>query len=127
MNASPNKARDVFVAAVRLAPELWDAYLAEACGVDEALLDRVRNLLAAHKAAGSVLEPAAGGLAVTTDESPSEQPGAVIGPYKLLEQIGEGGFGVVFLAEQTEPVRRRVALKVIKPGMDSKQVVTRFE
>ena len=57
----------------------------------------------------------------------SENPGAVIGPYKLLEQIGEGGFGVVFMAEQTHPVRRKVALKIIKPGMDSKQVVARFE
>src|ERR671932_22344 len=67
-------------------------------------------------------------LVATIDEpSVTERPGAVIGPYKLLEQIGEGGFGVVFLAEQTKPVRRRVALKVLKPGMDSKQVVARFE
>ena len=56
-----------------------------------------------------------------------ERPGDVIGSYKLLEQIGEGGFGVVFLAEQTEPVRRKVALKVLKPGMDTRQVVARFE
>src|SRR5205085_9242551 len=54
-------------------------------------------------------------------------PGTVIGPYKLLEQIGEGGFGMVFLAEQSQPVRRQVALKVLKPGMDSRQVVARFE
>src|SRR5205807_1899846 len=54
-------------------------------------------------------------------------PGAVVGPYKLLEQIGEGGMGVVYVAEQTEPVRRRVALKIIKPGMDTKQVIARFE
>jgi serine/threonine-protein kinase len=54
-------------------------------------------------------------------------PGTVIGPYKLLEQIGEGGFGVVFMAEQTEPVRRKVALKILKPGMDTRQVVARFE
>ena len=54
-------------------------------------------------------------------------PGTVIGPYKLLEQIGEGGFGVVFMAEQTQPVRRKVALKIIKPGMDTRQVVARFE
>ena len=56
-----------------------------------------------------------------------EEPGTVIGPYKLLEPIGEGGMGVVYMAEQAEPVRRRVALKVIKPGMDTKQVVARFE
>jgi eukaryotic-like serine/threonine-protein kinase len=126
MNASPNRAREIFVAAVKLAPEQWDAYLQEACGDDEALRDRVRNLLNAHKEAGSFLEPATG-LAVTTDEPISERPGTVIGPYKLLEQIGEGGFGVVYMAEQTEPVRRKVALKILKPGMDSRQVVARFE
>src|SRR5262249_2683175 len=63
----------------------------------------------------------------TTDEPITERPGTVIGPYKLLEQIGEGGFGVVFMAEQTQPVRRRVALKVLKPGMDTRQIVARFE
>ena len=57
----------------------------------------------------------------------AEGPGTAIGPYKLLEPIGEGGMGVVFMAEQTRPVRRRVALKVIKPGMDTSQVVARFE
>ena len=58
---------------------------------------------------------------------PTEGPGTVIGPYKLLEQIGEGGMGVVYVAEQTQPVRRKVALKIIKPGMDTKQVIARFE
>src|SRR5262249_44675839 len=57
----------------------------------------------------------------------SEGPGTLVGPYKLLQQIGEGGFGVVFMAEQTQPVRRMVALKVIKPGMDTAQVIARFE
>src|SRR5207247_2848703 len=67
-------------------------------------------------------------LAASVDERlVSECPGTVIGPYKLLEQIGEGGFGVVYMAEQQQPVRRKVALKVIKPGMDSKQVIARFE
>src|SRR5207249_875796 len=61
------------------------------------------------------------------DDPITERPGTVIGPYKLLEQIGEGGFGVVFMAEQQEPLRRKVALKVIKPGMDSRQVIARFE
>src|SRR5207244_6195438 len=56
-----------------------------------------------------------------------ELPGTVIGPYKLLQQIGEGGMGTVFMAEQTQPVQRKVALKIIKPGMDSKQVIARFE
>src|SRR5262249_29168331 len=73
------------------------------------------------------LEAPAPVLAPTADEPICERPGAVLGPYKLLEEIGEGGFGVVFLAEQSAPVRRRVALKVLKPGMDSKQVVARFE
>src|SRR5262249_20134996 len=60
-------------------------------------------------------------------ESLSERPGTVIGPYKLLQQIGEGGMGVVFMAEQTQPVQRKVALKIIKPGMDSSRVIARFE
>src|SRR5262249_21121145 len=66
-------------------------------------------------------------LVATVEEPPRERTGAAVGPYKLLEQVGEGGFGVVFMAEQTQPVRRKVALKVLKPGMDSRQVVARFE
>src|SRR5262249_59350912 len=66
-------------------------------------------------------------VVATADEPVSERPGTVIGPYKLLEQIGEGGFGVVFMAEQQRPVRRKVAVKVLKPGMDTRQVVGRFE
>src|SRR5208282_5563450 len=61
------------------------------------------------------------------DQRIVEGPGTVIGPYKLCEQIGEGGFGLVFMAEQQQPVRRKVAVKIIKPGMDSRQVVARFE
>src|SRR5262249_5349237 len=64
----------------------------------------------------------------TVDDLPiTERPGTVIGPYKLLEQVGEGGFGIVFMAQQQEPIRRKVALKVLKPGMDSTQVIARFE
>src|SRR5207245_1453694 len=66
-------------------------------------------------------------LGATVDEPTREGPGTIIGPYKLLEQIGEGGFGVVFMAEQTQSVRRKVALKVLKPGMDTRQVIARFE
>jgi serine/threonine-protein kinase len=77
--------------------------------------------------AGSFLVPAAGGLLATTDDPATDRPGAVIGPYKLLQQIGEGGMGAVYMAEQEQPVRRKVALKIIKPGMDSRQVVARFE
>src|SRR5262249_27182013 len=71
--------------------------------------------------------PAPAPNATIDEASVTERPGTVIGPYKLLEQIGEGGFGVVFMAEQTQPVRRKVALKVLKPGMDTRQVVGRFE
>ena len=68
-----------------------------------------------------------GAVAATIDQPVAEQPGTSIGPYKLVEEIGEGGMGSVFMALQMEPVRRKVALKVIKPGMDSKQVISRFE
>src|SRR5205823_4729905 len=67
------------------------------------------------------------GVVATMDEPITERPGTVIGPYKLLEQIGEGGFGLVFVAEQQQPIRRKVALKVIKPGMDTRAVIARFE
>src|SRR5262249_20272322 len=82
--------------------------------------------LRVHEEEQSFLERPAVTMRVS-DGSIIERPGTVIGPYTLLEQIGEGGFGVVFLAEQEHPIRRRVALKVIKPGMDTRQVVARFE
>ena len=85
----------------------------------------------ASRAAPSRCRPLPGSppaeLAVTLDQPVTERPGAVIGPYKLREQVGEGGMGVVFVAEQERPVRRKVALKIIKPGMDTKEVVARFE
>jgi eukaryotic-like serine/threonine-protein kinase len=119
----------IFAAALgKASPAERQAFLADACAGDGELRARVEALLQAHDNPDSFLEPRSAGLALTVDEPPvREQPGAVIGPYKLLEQIGEGGFGVVFLAEQTHPVRRKVALKLIKPGMDSRQVVARFE
>jgi serine/threonine protein kinase len=101
------------------------AYLDRICGADSRLRQRVVQLLKVRAAADNLLEaPAA---IATLDEPVGEKPGTVIGPYKLLEQIGEGGFGVVYMAEQQHPVRRKVALKVIKPGMDTKHVVARFE
>src|SRR5262245_25111388 len=118
----------IFFAARQQEPQNRAAYLDEVCGEDAALRQRVEQFLAAQADLGSFLEPpAAAPLIATVDEPIREGPGTVISPYKLLEQIGEGGFGVVFLAEQTQPVRRKVALKVLKPGMDTRQVVARFE
>jgi WD40 repeat protein/serine/threonine protein kinase len=119
--------RDVFEAALELSPENRVAYLASVCEGDAALRQRLDALLSKHDRAGSFLEAPAANFAATIDHPISEHPGTVIGPYKLLEQIGEGGFGIVFMAEQTKPVRRKVALKVLKPGMDTRQVVARFE
>jgi hypothetical protein len=97
-------------------PEGRAAFLGQACAGNAELRHNVEMLLKAHGKAGEFLDQPAAAPVVTVDEQPvSEGPGTVIGPYKLLEQIGEGGFGVVFLAEQTQPVRRRVALKVLKP------------
>ena len=105
------------------------AYLEGACGGDHALRARIEALLAAHEGSGGALDvPPSDLKPATVDERPlSEGPGSVIGPYKLLQQIGEGGMGIVYMAEQQEPVRRKVALKIIKPGMDSQQVIGRFE
>jgi serine/threonine protein kinase len=129
---APNASLDtLFCAAVEIASaEDRAAYLARACGSDPELRARVEKLVAAHFRAGNFLAspvPAAQ-LVATIDEPPvAERPGAVIGPYKLLEQIGEGGMGLVFMADQLRPVRRRVALKLLKPGLDTRQVVARFE
>ena len=104
------------------------AYLDRACEGDTTLRSRIDALLVAHRDAGSFLEEPVPTPSVTmSNPTPLEAPGMVIGPYKLMEQIGEGGMGAVFVAEQARPVRRKVALKIIKPGMDTKQVVSRFE
>src|SRR5262249_35573801 len=128
MDKQPVSARAVFDRALEIEPPgERRAYLEEACAGNPGLREKVEGLLSAYEAAGSFLEPAASLLVSTAEDRTHERPGTVIGPYKLLEQIGEGGFGVVFMAEQTQPVRRKVALKVLKPGMDTKQVVARFE
>src|SRR4051795_2762284 len=109
-------------------PDAREEYLRQACGTDSGLRERVQVLLHAYEEQASFLEsPPPVGVAPTIDQPASESPGTVIGPYKLLQQIGEGGMGTVFMAEQTQPVQRKVALKVIKPGMDSRQVIARFE
>ena len=109
-------------------PQARAEYLAQVCGADQALRQRLEALLQVHDHEQSFLRPPSPSPAVTQPEPAiTEGPGTVIGPYKLLEPIGEGGFGVVFMAEQTQPIRRKVALKVLKPGMDTRQVVARFE
>jgi serine/threonine protein kinase/predicted Zn-dependent protease len=129
MTVDFDKLRAVFDAAVEQhTPEQWDAYLEQACAGDEELRRQAALLLKAHaESRGPLDREAFGGDWTGPYPAMTERPGTVIGPYKLLEQIGEGGFGVVFMAEQQHPVRRKVALKVVKPGMDTKQVVARFE
>jgi len=129
MTASQPNNEAIFHAARAIPdPDRRDAYVREACGRDEDRVAHLQALLLAADAPDSLLDRPAGSDRVPTGDRPTgEGLGAVIGPYKLREQIGEGGFGVVFMAEQTEPVRRRVALKVLKPGMDTRQVVARFE
>src|SRR5262245_10445380 len=126
MPKEPNPDREIFAGAMECAsPEERAAYIAAACGGDAALRARVDALLQAHEQAGGFLGE---GDHPTEPAIPiHEGPGTPIGRYKLLEQIGEGGFGVVYMAEQQEPVRRRVALKIIKIGMDTRSVVARFE
>ena len=99
-------------------------FIKQACGDNAALAQRVHSLLEMYGADSEFHEPQP---SVTIDEPPlTERPGSMIGPYQLKEQIGEGGFGLVFVAEQQEPVKRKVALKVIKPGMDTREVMARF-
>src|SRR5262245_18222137 len=93
-------------------------YLDEVCGGDLELRRRVERLLRALSEAGSFLEAPAQDPSPTVDQPPVESPGTVIGPYKLIEQVGEGGMGTVWMAQQTEPVKRLVEVKLIKAGME---------
>ncbi|HWW02960.1 MAG TPA: protein kinase [Candidatus Acidoferrum sp.] len=125
MNTSIERMEALFSRALEFRPDERAAFLAGACGQDSALLARVQALLRAHEGGEGILpEQPRGEL---SGRWTAEKPGDRIGHYKLLEKIGEGGFGVVYMAGQEEPVRRRVALKVIKLGMDTRQVVARFE
>jgi len=136
----PERARDLLAAALDQHPDDRDAFVVAACEADAALLAEVRALLDAHEAAptGFLGAPApVSGVDLTIkhdrkslptqQQATTEQEGERIGRYKLLQQIGEGGFGSVWMAEQMEPVTRRVALKIIKLGMDTREVIARFE
>jgi choice-of-anchor C domain-containing protein len=127
MPADPARVRDLFLAGAELPATGRAAYLAEACGADAELRAAVERLLAAHDQPASVLNPPA--PASGTDEHiPQPDSGTILaGRYKLLEEIGAGGMGTVWMAQQTEPVKRLVAVKVIKAGMDSKAVLARFD
>src|SRR5262249_6643913 len=132
IDASPEMLSIFCGALERLAADERAAYLDAACGQDAELRARIEALLRAHEAAGEAAggflreQPGPGAPRPTTAEPLPQRPGVVIGPYKLLQQIGEGGMGTVFMAEQTKPVQRKVALKVVKPGMDTRQVIARF-
>src|SRR4051794_40190233 len=126
MNNQFAQIRDHFLAALErddLEGQLQ--YAAAHCADAPELRCQLEQMLRAHHQAG-------GFLASQAESAPTSLPiaasaGSLIGPYKILEQIGEGGMGLVYMAQQTQPVKRKVALKVIKPGMDSKQVIARFE
>ena len=120
---------EVFTEAVQLPIPERAAFLDRACAGDEVLRRRIEALLRSNERAGDFLEePPTGSIGERRAKvAAGEKPGDRVGRYKLLQEIGEGGCGVVFVAEQEEPIRRRVALKVIKPGMDTKSVIARFE
>jgi serine/threonine protein kinase/tetratricopeptide (TPR) repeat protein len=127
MSSDPRRVQAIFLAVVEKPAWERQPLVEQECYGDDDLIRRVSALLEAHDQSGEFLESPPPGVDSTGLPLVSEQPGDSIGSYKLLDQIGEGGFGVVFLAEQERPVKRRVALKIIKPGMDTRQVIARFE
>ena len=129
MNDAPDRDVVVFTEALRLPAAERADYLDRACAGDGELRRRVEAILEGYDKAGDFLGEPADGVPTANSQGTvaGEKPGDRVGRYKLLQQIGEGGCGTVFMAEQEEPVRRLVALKVIKPGMDSKSVIARFE
>ncbi len=126
--AQPNLRR-IFDAALEIEdPEQRRDFVAHSCAGDARLRREVEELLAAHETAGGFLaDPARSGLSSATPSGDGQGEGTVIGRYRLRQKLGEGGCGVVYLAEQQEPVRRRVALKILKLGMDTRAVIARFE
>src|SRR5882672_11201203 len=129
MNGSADHKLTVFTEALQLAEQQRAAYLERACGGDVELRRAVEALLQEYDQVGDFLEksPNAPKAEAKAEAAGAEKQGDYIGGYKLLEQIGEGGCGVVFMAEQTQPIHRKVALKIIKPGMNTKSVIARFE
>src|SRR5271154_2103757 len=131
MPSPQNREEALFQAAVQLTGAERATFLNGACLGDDALRQRLEALLAAHDAPDELLPKGAPAVVATRKLAPPAAPdeavGQTLGRYKLMERLGEGGCGVVYVAEQTQPVRRRVAFKVIKLGMDTKQVVARFE
>jgi len=121
---------EIFQAAARLPPDQRAAFLDQACAANPALRQEIEDLLRAHDASNAILQEDPRPVqptAVHDSAGPHPGPGATIGPYKLLQRLGEGGMGIVWVAEQSRPVKRQVALKLIKAGMDSAQVLRRFE
>jgi eukaryotic-like serine/threonine-protein kinase len=121
------RVKEIFARAIELDGAARPTYLDEACAADPALRSEVEAYLAASERTGALMGPGATRDADRDAIAAPDLAGTVVGPYKLLQQIGEGGMGVVYMAEQTEPIRRTVAVKIIRPGMDSRQVIARFE
>src|SRR6187455_1959911 len=128
--AADDRAEILFFAALKHPRETRSDFLNDECGTDHQLRAEVDALLLDHEKAGSFLNvdaPISQELEAEFLRLKPEETGDRIGPYRLMEQVGEGGFGRVWVAEQERPIRRRVALKIIKLGMDTKDVVARFE
>ena len=127
MSLDPKRVQSLFLAAAEQTPTDRSAHLSRECGDNAELRHRVEALLQAHDQPQSYLEIPAINPGRTVEPQPLERPGTQIGPYKLIEQIGEGGMGAVWMTQQQEPIKRLVAVKLIKTGMDSAQVIARFE
>src|SRR5262245_29694418 len=128
MSDRAERAKEVFLEAIeKQAPQQWPAFLDDACADDVDLRAAVERLLRAQAVLGSFHEGPRPWAGETVEERVPERPGTVLGHFNLLEPIGEGGMGSVWMAQQTEPVKRLVAVNLIKAGMHSRQVLARFE
>jgi hypothetical protein len=128
MTEDPTSEKSIFLGALELASAAQRAdFLDAACSGNPSLRAGVDALLKAHDQPQDLLDAPDAQTVFPRQLSMSYGPGTLIGPYKLLQQLGEGGMGVVFMAEQRKPIERQVALKIIKPGMDSEKVISRFE